>query len=244
MASNSENSGVGQVYAHALLGLANEQQQGQAVLDDLEQLGQIIDGNPAFAAYLRDPSVNNHERGERLTRLFQGNISPLLLNYLGVLNQHRRLGAIRDITTVFHGLLDKQLGRIKVEVRVAQAMDAGMLNEVRQRVSQALKKEAILEQVVDESLIGGMVLKIEDKLIDASVRTQLASVRRQLLDAARGSSPVFGLPSEDGNGPATDFLIRRSTRYRQPPGGSEFLISDPTTKEHLWPSMSRKSPVF
>ena len=55
------------------------------------------------------------------------------------------------------------------------------MDQVRDRVSAALKKEAIVHQYVDPDLIGGMVVRVQDKLIDASVRTQLASLKQQML---------------------------------------------------------------
>ena len=60
---------------------------------------------------------------------------------------------------------------------VAQRLTAEQLEQVRQQVSQALKKDAVVHQYVDESIIGGLVLRVGDKLIDASVRNQLETMR-------------------------------------------------------------------
>jgi F-type H+-transporting ATPase subunit delta len=83
----------------------------------------------------------------------------------------------------FNDLLEEQLGNVEVDVTVAQRLDAGQLEQVRQRVSQALGRAAVVHQYVDESIIGGLVLRVQDKLIDASVRFQLDQMRRRLLQA-------------------------------------------------------------
>jgi F-type H+-transporting ATPase subunit delta len=70
-----------------------------------------------------------------------------------------------------------------VDVTVAQRLTSEQFEEVRRRVGQTLKREVVLHQYVDESIIGGMVLRIQDRLLDASVRAQLQALRRKLLSA-------------------------------------------------------------
>ena len=62
-------------------------------------------------------------------------------------------------------------------------LDSAALEQVRKRISQALKKDAIIHQYVDEKIIGGMVLRVDDKLIDASVKYQLEAMKRKMLAA-------------------------------------------------------------
>jgi len=72
---------------------------------------------------------------------------------------------------------------VEVDVTVAQKLDSHTLEEVRKKISAALKKDAIVHQYVDDKIIGGMVLRIDDKLIDASVKSQLEAMKRQLFAA-------------------------------------------------------------
>jgi len=70
-----------------------------------------------------------------------------------------------------------------VDVTTAQRLSPEELEQVREKISVALKKDAVIHQYVDESIIGGLVLRVGDKLIDASVETQLQTIKRQLLAA-------------------------------------------------------------
>jgi F-type H+-transporting ATPase subunit delta len=113
--------------------------------------------------------------------LFRGKVSPLMMNFLGLLNSKRRLGILHGITHAYEDLLDEQLGKIEVDVTVAQRLSPDQLEQVRQRVSQALGKTAVIHQYVDESIIGGLILRVEDRMINASVKYQLEAMRQQLL---------------------------------------------------------------
>ncbi len=70
-----------------------------------------------------------------------------------------------------------------MDVTVAQALSNKELEAVAQKVSDRLRREAIVHQYVDESIIGGLVLRVQDQLIDGSVRAQLTAMRRKLLSA-------------------------------------------------------------
>ena len=179
----SRNAPVVARYARALLQLANERKEAEAVRGDLNALAEVFKANPKLAVLLADPAVSEASRGSLLQRVFGGRLSPTLMNFLGVLNAKGRLGLLPDMIEAYDDLLEEQLGNVEVDVTVAQRLDAEQLEQVRQRVSQALGRTAVVHQYVDESIIGGLVLRVQDKLIDASVRFQLDQMRRRLLEA-------------------------------------------------------------
>ena len=171
-------------YAQSILELANEQQQAEPIGQELAALRQIIDENPAVSEVFTNPAISAEERDQLLQRVFKGKIAPLLFNTLGVLNQHDRLGLISQIAHAYEDLLEKQLGKVEVDLTVAQKLDANQLDQAKRRISQALGRDAIVHQYVDDSIVGGMILRVGDKLIDSSVRYQLAAMKKQLLESA------------------------------------------------------------
>jgi F-type H+-transporting ATPase subunit delta len=183
MAKTNQKSSIAVAYAASLLELANERKQAEPIGQELSALRQIVAENPTFGLFLSDPGISTAERGEAVSRIFGGKVSPLMSNFLGVLNQKGRIGQLMQIADAYEDLLDEQLGKIEVDVTVAQKLDASQLEQVRQRVSAALKKDAVVHQYVDDSIIGGLVLRVQDKLIDASVKSQLDAMRQQLLSA-------------------------------------------------------------
>jgi F-type H+-transporting ATPase subunit delta len=186
MAKNTTHkSAFAVAYASSLLELANEKQQAEPIGQELREIRQIVAENRTFALFLADPGISETERGNVIGRVFGGGrVSPLMQNFLGVLNRKGRLGALVEIADAYDDLLDEQLGKIEVDVTVAQKLTPEQLEEVRRRVSAALKKDAVVHQYVDDSIIGGLVIRVQDKLLDASVRTQLAAMKQRLIAGA------------------------------------------------------------
>ena len=174
-------------YARSMLELANERNQADDIGREMAAIKEITDQNPTFAAFLADPGIGATERTATLSRVFRDRVSPLVMNFLGVLNNKGRLRLLGPIAEAYGNLLDEQQGKVEVDVTTAQRLSPEQLEQVRQRVGQALGKNAVVHQYVDENIIGGLVLRVEDRLIDASVRYQLEAMRARLL-AARPQS--------------------------------------------------------
>jgi F-type H+-transporting ATPase subunit delta len=175
------NSPLAVTYARSLLDLANEQKQAQEVGQEMAALSEIVAANPIFRDYLADPGISRSERTAAVEKIFRGRVSPLVYNFLGVLNNHDRLRLIEQIASAYDELLDEQIGNIEVDVTSAVRLSPTELEQVRQRVSRALSKNAILHPYVDDAILGGLVVRVEDRVVDASVRSQLEAIRRQLL---------------------------------------------------------------
>lgn len=187
MQQNSHNSvhhsPAAVTYAQSLLDLATETGNAEVVGEELRDLRQATLADPQYGVFLSNPSISERERREVLERVFRGKVSPLMMNFMGVMNAHGRLGLLTQIAEAYDDLLRRQLGKVEVDVFSAHKLDDEQLEQVRRRVSDALKKDAIVHQYVDESIIGGLVLRVEDRLIDASARYQLAAMKEQLLAA-------------------------------------------------------------
>jgi len=105
-----KQSGASVQYARALLDLANEKNQAEAIGQEMAELGKIIESNKSLASFLGDPGISSADRTEMLNKVFKGKVSPLVMNLMGVLNSKRRLGRLHAITDADQELLDEQLG--------------------------------------------------------------------------------------------------------------------------------------
>ena len=184
MRQNQQHSSpLSVAYARSLLELANVQNQAEPIGQELSEIEKVIESNPTFETFLSNPAIGQLERGKVIEKVFRGRVSPLLANFLGVVNAKGRLGLLEQIASAYRDLLDEQLGKIEVDVFVAQKLTTDQLEQVRKQVGAALKRDAVVYQYVDDSVIGGLVIRVEDRLLDASVRAQLRAVRRRLLAA-------------------------------------------------------------
>ena len=181
------HSPVAITYAQALLELASEQHDtpGSAELvgQELADLRRLMVEQPLAISVLIDPAISQEDRYQLLERVFQGRISALLLKFLHVLAEKNRLALLRSIAGAYQLLLDERHGKIEVDVTVATRLDDQTLENVRQRIGAALKRDVVLHQYVDETILGGLVLRVQDKLIDGSVRAQLVAMRERIVAA-------------------------------------------------------------
>jgi F-type H+-transporting ATPase subunit delta len=176
-------SAAATAYARALLDLAKADNQAQEIGQELTQIRELLDADSAFEQFLSNPAVGVDARLPVLQKAFDGKVNGLTWNFLRLLNQKGRLSLLRQITDVYDDLLDELYGKVEVDVTVAQRLDEGELEDVRRVVSEALKRDAVVHQYVDDSIKGGQVLRLHDKLIDTSVRAQLAALKQQMLAA-------------------------------------------------------------
>ena len=180
--ARARNTATINAYARSLLELANEQnQQADAIGQELSDLRELIRSNPTLGAFLADPGISATERTTLLERTFRGRVSPLVMNFLLVLNSRRRAALLPEVIDAYDELLAEQRGVVEVDVTVAHRLSPEEMEMVRSRVSQALGREAVVHQYVNEAIIGGIVLRVGDRLIDASVRYQLDTIRRRLM---------------------------------------------------------------
>jgi F-type H+-transporting ATPase subunit delta len=183
MAHIKHNSTTALTYAQALLDLAKERNVAEAVGTELENLAEAVQTDPGLKLFLIDPSISSEKRADALKKALTGKVNPLLVNFIGVLNVKNRLAMLGEISDAYQTLLDELFGKIEVDVIVAQKLGPDELQLVQEKVSQALGKSAVVHQYVDESIIGGLVLRVQDRLIDASVKYQLRAIKEQLLAA-------------------------------------------------------------
>ena len=170
-------------YAQSLLDLANQQNQAEAIGQEIQQLKKVLDENPTFVEILANPAIGVEAREQTIERIFKNNVSPLVYNTIGVMNQYGRLKLLREVAGAYLDLLDEQLGKIEVDLTVAQRLTPEQIETAKAKIGAALKREVVVHQYVNESIIGGVVVRVGDKLIDASVKYQLASIKEQLLAA-------------------------------------------------------------
>jgi F-type H+-transporting ATPase subunit delta len=169
-------------YAQSVLELAEEQGDAEAVGAELSSIAEVLEQNPTFSQFLADPGISHAERDRVLGDAFGGGqASPLVWNFIRVLNGKAKLGLLADVIVAYGDLYDEKHGKVEVDVTVAHRLDADDLDFVRHRIGEALKKDAVVHQYVDESLIGGMVLRVGDRLVDGSVKGQLAAIRKQMI---------------------------------------------------------------
>ncbi|MBC7784580.1 MAG: ATP synthase F1 subunit delta [Burkholderiales bacterium] len=170
-------------YARAILDLGDARGTTNELAEEIQGVAEVIRGDATFARYLGDPSVGSAKRADLIDAVFGGSLSGVLVAFLKLLNSKNRLGTFPGVAVAFKELLDARSGNVEVSVTVPQALSDAELEDVRRQISTKLGKNAVVKQEVDESIIGGLILKIGDSMIDGSVKTQLETLKRRLVAA-------------------------------------------------------------
>lgn len=183
MANAQDDHATFNSYAQALLELSDQRGVTEQVAGDVQTIAQVIHADPTLGKYFNDPSISHTERQGKLEAAFAGKTADVLVGFIKLLNAKGRLGHFQQIAAAFKHLIDVRSGKVDVEVTVAHKLDDAELENVRAEISRKIGKTAQITQKVDDSIIGGLVLKIGDKLIDGSVKSQLETLKRRLIAA-------------------------------------------------------------
>jgi F-type H+-transporting ATPase subunit delta len=153
-------------------------------LGELEDILELAKQDASFGEFLASQILSSDDRSRSIETIFRGRASDHVVNFLKVLSDKGRLGRLASIAAAYDQLVQKHFGRIEVDVYTASPASEELLGSLRERLRSVLDKEPVLHPYVDESMIGGLRLRIGDELVDASVSTQLRKIREDVKTGA------------------------------------------------------------
>ena len=167
------------VYAHALYEAARDAQREERVGRDLRDVVRALVENPLLVRVLFNPSVPPTAKQNVLRRLAAEG-DPLVQSTLLVLLDHGRLGLLPDLERSYAERYQEEHDEIAVQLTTAVPIDDEQAEDLRRRIEQSTGKKVAMRRVVDPAVLGGIVLRVGDLLVDASVRRRLESLRVSL----------------------------------------------------------------
>jgi len=168
-------------YAEAVLQLAKEQGKLEEWGRYLEVISQAL-GQPEVARALEDARLPLELKLRVVDEAMAG-LDGLARNLAKLLILKGRASLAPDIARAYREMADRERGIVHVRAKTAVPLEKGEKEELRRRLEAALGRPVVLETEVDESIIGGLVLQMGDRVIDASTRAQLLALRRRLAEA-------------------------------------------------------------
>ncbi len=180
---------IASVYARSILELAERQGVTNSLLAEFEELATALSGNAELADFFSSPLVDAEERAASLEKIFRGKASDLAVDSLQVINRKGRLEMLAAIVTALHQERQTLRGEIDVEVATAVPLSDALRARLQAAVDRFTGKKSCLVEVVDEQLLGGMVLRLGDQKIDSSVVRELEKMNETL--AARTSREIL-----------------------------------------------------
>ena len=181
---------VAKVYARSLFELARELGGDAGVASmgaELREVAELTRADRRLAELFRSPIVDPARRAESLRRMFAGKVTDTLLNFLLVLNRKGRLSGLSAIEDAYDAMEQDAFGRVEVDVFTATgALDEATRGSLAGDLRRSLGREPVMHFHADPDMIGGLKLRIGDRLIDGSIAAQLRRIRSTLLDRGLG----------------------------------------------------------
>lgn len=181
---------VAKVYARSLFELARELGGDAGVAstgNELRDVCEAVRSDRRAIELFRSPIVDPAQRAAALKRIFGGRVSDPLLNFMQVLNRKGRLAELLAIADAYDAMEQDAFGRVEVDVYTASgSVDEGTRTALAGDLKRSLGKEPVLHFHADPAMIGGLKLRIGDRLIDGSVAAQLRRMRSGLLERGLG----------------------------------------------------------
>jgi F-type H+-transporting ATPase subunit delta len=177
------------IYSEALLNAAQASNCVPQVLEEIDSLiDDVFKADPRLEALLAGAAVGRYARKDAIDKAFKGRASDTFYKLLLVLNDHDRLDLLRPLRRAVHELYDERAGRMRVNVYSATPLSEEFQARVKEAAHRYFNLEPVLMLHVDPALLGGLKLRIGDKVYDASLRTRIDNLRNQLI--ARSSHEI------------------------------------------------------
>jgi F-type H+-transporting ATPase subunit delta len=174
---------VARSYAEALFELGERQNKHDAFVASFTALDEAAGRDPLVRAFLESPKIELAAKKSAVRRAIGQQTDPMFVNFLMVVLQKRRQRLLFDIGREYLALVDEKLGRMHVQVTLARAMDGALQEQLSKQLAAVLGKQVIPHVSVNPEILGGIIVRYGDRVLDGSLRRRLVSLRHRLMDA-------------------------------------------------------------
>ncbi|UCC73415.1 MAG: ATP synthase F1 subunit delta [Gemmatimonadota bacterium] len=172
---------VARSYAEALLELALADDAVEVYAEELGQMVHLLETQEDFRLFLDTPRVEPADKKQVLREVFEGKIPDRLLRFLLVVVDKRRQRVLPEICREFTELVNEHLGRLQVDVTTATEPGAALKADIKKRLDSYFGKDVLPRFRTNPRIIGGVVVRVGDRVMDGSIRHRLQTLRRSLL---------------------------------------------------------------
>ena len=175
------DSTIARNYAETLLALARKAQDTKGWGTMITDVASAMERDAQLRQFLSSPKVDAPQRNAILGRAFQDRMPRLFVRFLQALVTNRRQMLIPEIATEYWNLLDEAEGRVHAEVTLARQPSDAERDALAAQIGKAIGKSVVPHVVVNPAILGGVVVKIGDRVMDGSVRRRLATLRNRMI---------------------------------------------------------------
>lgn len=174
-------SKVSKRYAKALFELAQERKIVERVAEEMIAIQNLYQQSSDFSSLLESPVIESSEKLKIFTVLLKEKVQSVTFNFLSLLLEKNREDYLPEIIFYFLKIVDESKGIVRGQLITAHPFTDVQKKELKERLDRFTGKKVFFDEQVDSSLIGGFIVRMEDTVIDTSVKNQLTKMREQLI---------------------------------------------------------------
>jgi F-type H+-transporting ATPase subunit delta len=174
---------LAQVYARSLFEVGREQAKLDELREQVAQFADALEANRELAVFFFSPYFSTKEKQDGLGRLLQ-DADPNFLNFLSLLIENHRMPVIFRIRQEFERLWDEENRTLPVEITSAIELDQATTDSLGRTIGERAGRKVTLAARVDPDILGGIVVRVGNSILDASIRNRLEQLRRHVAQGA------------------------------------------------------------
>lgn len=175
------DASIARNYAEALLALANKAKDPAGFGALISALGDAVSGDRTLQNFLAAPQVSAAEKNGVLGKALEGKAPRAFVLFVQKLVTNRRQTLLPEVAAEYHNLLDAAEGRVHARVTVSRPYDAAATALLTEALTKALGKTVVPHVTVDERIIGGVVVRVGDRVMDGSIKRRISKLRTALI---------------------------------------------------------------
>jgi len=168
-------------YARALFEFASEQKKVDEVKADMEYVDQLCKAASDFVRLLKSPVIKVSKKIEVMKAIFEGKLSEMSMQYLEIIAKSRRETFIPAIAEQFMALYNESIGLKIVDFETAYEMDSKLKEQIKKALSEQTGKQIHFKEKINEDLIGGFIVNMDNRQYDASIRARLNKLKAEFV---------------------------------------------------------------
>jgi F-type H+-transporting ATPase subunit delta len=173
---------IATVYARSLFEVAREQDKLDAVREQLGEFADALSENRDLQVFFFSPYFSTAEKEDGLGRVVSG-ADPVIVNFLELLIEKHRMPALMRIRANYEALWEEENKLLPVHITSAVELDGSIVKQLGDRISEQTDRKVDVSADVDPDILGGIVVRVGNSVLDASVRNRLEQLRRQVARA-------------------------------------------------------------
>jgi len=173
---------IAEVYGRSLFEVAQEHDDLDLIREQVGQFADALHDNRELAIFFFSPYFSTQEKIDGLDRAVDG-ADPTLTNFLKLLIEKHRMPVIFRIRRIYDELWERENKVLAVQIRTATTLDEKLVREIGDKIAEGTGQKIELTASVDADLLGGIVLRVGNSILDASIRNRLETLRKHV---ARG----------------------------------------------------------